>query len=67
VGARAIRATAAEESLAGKPVGDTEALAAAAASAAEAAQAVEDANGSVEYKQQLVRVLVERCFKSAAP
>jgi carbon-monoxide dehydrogenase medium subunit len=66
VGARAIRATAAEESLAGKPVGDTEALAAAAASAAEAAQAVEDANGSVEYKQQLVRVLVERCFKSAA-
>ena len=41
-------------------------LAEAAALAAEAADAVEDANGSTEYKQQLVRVLVERCFTDAA-
>jgi CO/xanthine dehydrogenase FAD-binding subunit len=33
--------------------------------AAEASGAVEDANGSVEYKEQLVRVLVERCVTAA--
>jgi CO/xanthine dehydrogenase FAD-binding subunit len=46
-------------------VDDGETLAEAAALAAEVSEAVEDANGSVEYKQQLVRVLVERCFKLA--
>jgi CO/xanthine dehydrogenase FAD-binding subunit len=39
------------------------------ASAAEAAAAqsdpVEDANGSVEYKRQLVRVLTKRCVRNA--
>jgi aerobic carbon-monoxide dehydrogenase medium subunit len=66
VGARPVRATSAAQALVGKPVRDAGVLAEAAALAAEAAEAVEDANGSVEYKQQLVRVLVERCFRDAA-
>jgi aerobic carbon-monoxide dehydrogenase medium subunit len=37
----------------------------AAEAAAEAADPVEDANGSVEYKRQLVRVLVARCARTA--
>jgi carbon-monoxide dehydrogenase medium subunit len=36
-----------------------------AVAAAEAAGAVPDANGSAAYKEQLVRVLVERCFREA--
>ena len=66
VGARPVRAASAAHALVGKPVGDAGVLAEAAALAAEAAEAVEDANGSAEYKQQLVRVLVERCFRDAA-
>jgi aerobic carbon-monoxide dehydrogenase medium subunit len=66
VGARPVRATSAAEALVGKSAGDAGALAEAAALAAETAEAVEDANGSAEYKQQLVRVLVERCFRNAA-
>src|SRR5207253_2174111 len=55
VGAVAVRATEAERALA-------EGLPAEAADlAAEAARPVEDANGSVEYKANLVRVLVGRC------
>jgi carbon-monoxide dehydrogenase medium subunit len=65
VGARAVLAKAAAAAVIGKPADDGEALAEAATLAAEVSEAVEDANGSVEYKQQLVRVLVERCFKSA--
>lgn len=65
VGARAVRVTAAGEALAGKPAADTAALAEAAVLAAEASGSVEDANGSVEYKEQLVRVLVERCVTAA--
>jgi aerobic carbon-monoxide dehydrogenase medium subunit len=65
VGPRPVRAVAAEDALAQKSVRDTGALAEAAALAAEASGAVEDANGSVEYKTQLVRVLVERCFRDA--
>jgi len=65
VGPRAVRATAAAEALLGEAAEDTEALAEAGALAAEQAGAVEDANGSVEYKQQLVRVLVERCVTAA--
>jgi len=42
-----------------------EALRACAETAAEEAQPVEDANGSVEYKRQLVRVLVGRCVREA--
>jgi carbon-monoxide dehydrogenase medium subunit len=33
--------------------------------AAREAKPVEDANGSVEYKRQLVRVMVERCVREA--
>jgi CO/xanthine dehydrogenase FAD-binding subunit len=60
-----VRATEAERALAGAPASDPEPLAAAAALAAEASGAVEDANGSAAYKEQLVRVLVERCFREA--
>ena len=65
VGARPVRAAAAADALVGRPTTDTPALAEAAALAAEVSDAVEDANGSVEYKQQLVRVLVERCGRAA--
>ena len=66
VGARPLRAFAAEAVLAGTPVGDPTVLAEAAALAAAAAEATEDSNGSAEYKTELVRVLVERCFRDAA-
>jgi aerobic carbon-monoxide dehydrogenase medium subunit len=65
VGARPVRATAAAEALVGQPSTDMAALAEAATLAAEAADVVEDANGSIEYKQQLVSVLVERCVTAA--
>jgi carbon-monoxide dehydrogenase medium subunit len=65
VGARPVRATEAERALVGKAADDTSALGTAAALAAEAARAVADANGSVEYKENIVRVLVERCFRDA--
>jgi carbon-monoxide dehydrogenase medium subunit len=42
-----------------------EALSSCAEMAAEEARPVEDANGSVEYKRQLVRVLVTRCVRDA--
>jgi carbon-monoxide dehydrogenase medium subunit len=54
-----------DDALAGSSVEDGDALVSAAERAAEAARAVEDANGSVEYKEQLVRVLVERCVRDA--
>jgi CO/xanthine dehydrogenase FAD-binding subunit len=57
--------TAADEALIGKRATDTAALAEAAILAAESSGAVEDANGSVEYKEQLIRVLVERCVTAA--
>ena len=65
VGPRAVLATGAADALAGASVEDTDRLHSASALAAEAAGAVEDANGSVEYKEQLVRVLVERCVRDA--
>jgi carbon-monoxide dehydrogenase medium subunit len=65
VGARPVRATAAEALLAGKSTGDTAAVSEAAALAAAVSGAVEDSNGSAEYKTELVRVLVERCFTDA--
>jgi carbon-monoxide dehydrogenase medium subunit len=65
VGARPVRAASAAEGLVGRSAGDAQALAEAAELAAEASEAVEDANGSAEYKRQLVRVLVERCFRDA--
>ena len=65
VGARAVRATTAERAIAGKPSGDAAAVAEAAALAAQASEAVDDPNGSAAYKEQLVRVLVARCFADA--
>ena len=65
VGARAVRARAAEERLAGASAGDVTALAEAAELASDASEAVADANGPVDYKRQLVRVLVERAFRDA--
>ncbi|HKP18110.1 MAG TPA: xanthine dehydrogenase family protein subunit M [Gaiellaceae bacterium] len=60
VGVVPVRATEAERLLAsGQPV------TAAAEAAAGVAGAVEDANGSVEYKENLVRVLVERALMEA--
>jgi carbon-monoxide dehydrogenase medium subunit len=67
VGARPVRAPAAEQVLTGAPVdeiGDG-LLAEAGERAAEAAAPVDDATGSAEYKAQLVRVLVERTFREA--
>ena len=66
VGVKAVRATAAERALAGKSATDAPALTEAAELAAEAAGAVDDAKGSAEYKRQLVRVLVQRCFAEAS-
>jgi aerobic carbon-monoxide dehydrogenase medium subunit len=63
VGSVGPRAVLVETGLAGTPADDGDALRNAGELAAEAAGAVEDANGSVEYKEQLVRVLVERCLR----
>jgi carbon-monoxide dehydrogenase medium subunit len=65
VGARAARASEAERVLTGADVGDVDALTRAAELAAEASEPVEDANGSVDYKANLVRVLVERGVREA--
>ena len=67
VGARPVRAPAAEQVLTGAPAEDidTGLLAEAGERAAEAAAPVDDATGSAEYKAQLVRVLVERTFREA--
>jgi carbon-monoxide dehydrogenase medium subunit len=66
VGARAVRATRAERALVGAAPGDDDAVEKAAALAADEAEAVDDANGSADYKANLVRVLVTRCFADAA-
>ena len=65
VGARPVRAAAAEQLLTGAPVEEigNGLLAEAGERAAEAAAPVDDATGSAEYKAQLVRVLVERTFR----
>jgi aerobic carbon-monoxide dehydrogenase medium subunit len=66
VGNRPARATEAEAALTGAPADALDGRAREAGdAAAEAADPVEDANGSVEYKRQLVRVLTERCARSA--
>jgi aerobic carbon-monoxide dehydrogenase medium subunit len=67
VGVRPVRATAAEQALAGAPVDELGAgmLGEAGELAAEAAAPVDDPNGSAEYKAQLVRVLVGRTFGQA--
>jgi carbon-monoxide dehydrogenase medium subunit len=72
VGLLPVRCTEAERLLAGLPTSEItdernggSRLNAAAEAAAEAASPMEDANGSVEYKAQLVRVLVERTLRQA--
>jgi metal-responsive CopG/Arc/MetJ family transcriptional regulator len=51
--------------LEGRATDDEAAVAEAAELAAEASRPVEDANGSIEYKANLVRVLVARSFREA--
>jgi carbon-monoxide dehydrogenase medium subunit len=65
VGSRAIRAHAAEAQLQGVPTGDSAAIANASETAAQTSEPADDANGSAEYKQELVRVLVTRCLRKA--
>lgn len=67
VGVVPVRAPAAERLLQGLELAgpDPGALRRAGEAAAEVAGAVEDANGSVAYKENLVRVVVERTFKAA--
>ena len=66
VGVVPVRAAEAERLLIGTEVGDDGAVDRAGEAAAVEAEPVEDANGSVEYKRNLVRVLVKRCFAEAA-
>ncbi len=65
VGPSNLRATAAEESLAGATL-DEDTIKAAAALAAEAAQPRSDNRGSAEYKRSVVRVFTERGLRKAA-
>jgi carbon-monoxide dehydrogenase medium subunit len=66
VGNRPARAREAEAALEGAAAGELDELVATAAEAAgEAAEPVEDANGSIEYKRQLVRVSAARCVRAA--
>jgi len=67
IGLRAQRLAAAEEALLGADAEQprTEQLSACAEAAAVQAEPVEDANGSLQYKRQLVRVLVERTVREA--
>jgi aerobic carbon-monoxide dehydrogenase medium subunit len=66
VGVVPVRAVRAEQLLTGIEVGDDRALESAGEAAAAEAEPVEDANGSIEYKRNLVHVLVKRCFAEAA-
>lgn len=72
VGVMSVRAREAEALLLGlqvdapgRRVRDLARVEAAAEGASVAAQAVEDSNGSPDYKENLVRVLVKRCFAEA--
>jgi aerobic carbon-monoxide dehydrogenase medium subunit len=66
VGIRPQRALDAEAALVGMPADGLDGrVSTAAEAAAEAADPVEDANGSVEYKRQLIRILVGRCVRTA--
>ncbi len=65
VGPSNLRATAAEESLAGATL-DEDTIKAAAELAAEAAQPRSDNRGSAEYKRSVVRVFTERGLRKAA-
>lgn len=66
VGNRPFRASDAEAALVGTAAEELDGpLASAAEAAAAQSEPVEDANGSVEYKRQLVRVLTKRCVRNA--
>jgi aerobic carbon-monoxide dehydrogenase medium subunit len=65
VGARNLRAEAAEEALAGAAL-DDEAIAEAGRLAAEAADPKDDVRGTAEYKRNVVRVYTERGLRTAA-
>ena len=64
LGIAPIRATAAEDALTGQAPGD-EAIAAAARAAADATEPIADRRGSVEYKQNMARVLTARAIRKA--
>jgi aerobic carbon-monoxide dehydrogenase medium subunit len=63
VGPTNLRATAAEEALAGSEPTD-EAIAEAARLAAEAAQPFSDTRGTADYKRTVVRVFTERALRT---
>jgi carbon-monoxide dehydrogenase medium subunit len=65
VGPTNLRATAAEEALAGAEPGD-DAFREAAERAAAAAQPYDDSRGTAEYKRSVVRVFTERALRAAA-
>ncbi len=67
VGVRPLRSAGAEAALAGLSADapSQDGLAAAGDAAAQECEPVADANGSVDYKRQLARVLVERCAREA--
>jgi carbon-monoxide dehydrogenase medium subunit len=65
VGPANLKATAAEEALAGREL-DGEAIAEAARLAAEAAEPRDDVRGSADYKRSVARVFVERGLRAAA-
>jgi aerobic carbon-monoxide dehydrogenase medium subunit len=65
VGPANLKATAAEEALAGREL-DEEAIEEAARLAADAAEPRDDVRGSAEYKRSVARVFVERGLRAAA-
>jgi aerobic carbon-monoxide dehydrogenase medium subunit len=65
VGPANLKATVAEEALAGREL-DDEAIVEAARLAAEAAEPQDDVRGSAEYKRSVARVFVERGLRTAA-
>jgi aerobic carbon-monoxide dehydrogenase medium subunit len=66
VGPINVRATAAEQALAGAEIDDDEAISSAARLAADAAEPKSDLRGSAEYKRNVVRVYSERALRRAA-
>ena len=64
LGIAPIRATAAEEALTGQAPSD-DAIAAAAQAAADATEPIPDRRGSIEYKQNMARVLTARAIRKA--
>ena len=64
LGIAPIRATAAEDALTGQAPSD-DAIAAAAQAAADATEPIADRRGSVEYKQNMARVLTARAIGKA--